>query len=72
MHRRNQVGSNVVLLKVKLLLRIRVKSAGSRFSKVVAIPVILLANIRRRPNIDIRRRIVQASLAEELPKCWLN
>ena len=74
MHRQNHVNSNTVLVKLKLIFRILVKRAGSRFSTpgVVKIPVKLLVRIPRRPDIDRRRRIVQATLAGELPKSWLN
>ncbi len=73
MHRQNHVNSNTVLVKLKLFFRIRVKRAGSRFSapRIIKIPVTLLVSIRR-PDIDARRRIVQSTLANELPKSLLN
>ena len=74
MHRHDHVNSNTVPVKLNRIFRIQVKRAGSRFSTpgIVKIPVKLLVQIPRRPYLDLRRRIVQASLANELPKSWLN
>ena len=74
MRRHNHANPDTVLVKLKLIFRTQVKRAGSRFSTpgVVKIPVKLLVRIPRRPDIDRRRRIVQATLAGELPKLWLN
>ena len=73
MHRQNHVNSNTVLVKLKLIFRILVKRAGSRFSTsgIIKIPMKLLVSIRRL-DIDARRRIVQTTLANEFPKSWLN
>ena len=73
MHRHNHVNSDTVV-KLKLLLRLRVKHAASRFSTsgVAAIPVILIVSIRLGTVTDLRKRIVQATLSEQLPKAWLN